>query len=128
MITIEQLKDWNNVKAREDLEQKIEDYIDSEIKRQVLSGKKEIKISTGVHGIRDHYRSDFYELWCNEKISSESLYLVKQKIIEKHREIGLEVKIVTYDEGWHSIYQGLQIVIPNELLEVSEWTMKQGSN
>ena len=117
MITIEQLKDWNDVKARKVLEEKIERYIDEKIKCSVLSGKLNIRISTGYHGRKTHSKSEFYSLWLSEEISSSSLEVVQNNIIEKYKEIGLRVTREYFDEGWHSSYKGLQIVIPEELLE-----------
>lgn len=117
MITIEQLKDWNDVKARRVLEEKIENYIDEEIKRSVLAGKLTIKVSTGYHGSDDHSKSDFYDLWLNKNLSQSSLRVVQINIIEKYKELGLMVTEETFDEGWHSRYDGLLIVIPEALLE-----------
>lgn len=117
MITIEQLKDWNDVKARKVLEEKIERYIDKKIESSVLSGKLTIRISTGYHGRDTHGKSEFYSLWLNKEISPSSLEVVQNNIIEKYEEIGLRITREYFDEGWHSSYKGLQIVIPEELLE-----------
>lgn len=117
MITLEQLKDWNDVKARQNLEEKIENYIDDKIKNSVLSGKLIVRVSTGFHGRQIHGRSEFYDLWLNDKLSQYSLRVVQNNIIEKYTAIGLKVTEETFDEGWHSRYDGLLIVIPEELLE-----------
>lgn len=118
MITVEQIKDWSNERARRELSERIEAFIDNEIKEQLLGGHKDfIKISTGYHGRDTHYKSDFYELWCNDNMSQTSLMKVRNEIIEKYEAIGLEVISRDYDEGWHSRYPGLEIRIPQELLE-----------
>lgn len=117
MITIEQLKDWSNENARKNLEEKIEEYIDNKIQKEVLEGYKTICISTGSHNINGHYKSKFYELWCNEELSKVSLEVVRSNIIDKYRKVGLEVKRTRFDEGWNSSYEGLKITVPKHLLE-----------
>lgn len=117
MITIEQLKDWNDIKARQRLQERIEGYIDETIKRSVLSGNLTIRVSTGYHGRDIHSKSDFYNLWLNKDISQSSLEVVQNRIIEKYKKLGLMVTKERFDEGWHSRYDGLLIVIPDELLE-----------
>ena len=118
MITVEQIRDWSNENARNKLEEKIEEYVDSKIKQNLLNGKTHaIRISTGSSIRNDHFKNDFYDLWCNDKISDDNLNKVKANIIKKYRSIGLEVDEVQIDEGHYVSYPGLRIIIPDELLE-----------
>lgn len=121
MITIEQLKNWSNEKAREEarkkLEEQIEEYIDDTIKKETLKGKRIVRISTGHNDITGHYKTNFYYLWCNKNLSKVNLEVVRNNIINKYKAIGLEVKEHIFYEGWKNSYEGLEIFIPEHLLE-----------
>lgn len=121
MITVDQLKKWDRERQGKSderfiLEEKIETYIDNEIKRQFLKGHNTLSISTGYYTPESDQKSDFYNLWCNESISQNELYDLRSKIIEKYKSIGIIINAVGFDEGFNSVYEGLWIEIPDELL------------
>lgn len=58
--------------------------------------------------------TDFYNLWCSSEISRDNFLYVRTEIVKKYRQLGLIVKDRTFDEGWDSSFDGLQITIPSD--------------
>ena len=120
MITVDQLKKWDRERQgknveKMNLEEQIEKYIDAQIKQQFLNGHNTLSISTGYYTPESDQKSDFYDLWCNENISQIELYDLRNKIIEKYKNIGVNINAVGFNEGFNSVYEGLWIEIPDKL-------------
>lgn len=117
MIKKEDLKDWLAESERFKAIEAIEIYIDEAIKKNALAGKMNFRVSTGRVGHGHHERTKFYKLWHAEDLSRENQKIVQKKIIEKYRDFGFEVSLISEDCGWHSRYDALEFKNINKVIQ-----------
>lgn len=102
MIKKDDLKDWLAESERQKSSEAIENFIDSEIKRNVLAGKTSFFIATGRWGKTSSEKTKFHELWYDKELSKENQTIVQSEIIEKYQGNGFYVARTNVDCGWNN--------------------------
>lgn len=117
MITKDALKDWLAESERREYEKELEEFIDKEIKRNALSGKLTFFIPTGKYTTDGSRKTTFYPVWFTEKLSEENRRIVHDKVIQKYKDFGFDVKRTYVDCGWSNNYFALQFSDIDKALE-----------
>lgn len=107
MITKENLKDWLNQSARDAYAKELESYIDRVIKKNALAGEVSFYISTGKHTTARSVKTEFYDIWNTDKLSSNNRRIVQDEVIEKYRNFGFDLERAMIDCGWDNHYFAL---------------------
>ncbi|MEL3959461.1 hypothetical protein NST17_20125 [Caldifermentibacillus hisashii] len=120
MITKKELKDWLDENARVKYAEKLEEYIDKNIKENALAGNTTFYISTGKctrYTLDGGMKTSFYDIWNTKELSNESRKLVQEKVINKYREFGFDIEETTVDCGWDKHYFALKFHSINKVIE-----------
>ena len=117
MVTKEELKDWLNESARRKYEERLEEFIDNEIKMNALQGITTFYISTGKYTPDGSKKTTFYKVWFTEELSEDNRKIVQKRVLEKYRDFGFDVVETTKDCGWHHHYFALKFIDIDKVIE-----------
>ena len=117
MITKDDLKSWLNESGRKKYEEKLEKFIDEQIKKNALEGKTTFLIPTGRWGNRYSERTPFYDIWFTEELTKENREIVHQRVIRKYKDFGFDVERTQVDCGWNNRYFALRFKDIDKVLE-----------
>ncbi len=117
MINKNDLKDWLKEADRKRAIAKIEEVLDSAIKRNALAGKYDFMVSTGRYTRDGSEKTDFYNIWYNQELSDENQNIVQATVIKKYKDAGFDIAIGSHDCGWSNFYRCVKFKNINKLIE-----------
>ena len=100
MITKKQLRDWLDDSERIKVLEQMENYIDEEIKYNVLKGRTTFEVPTVIgNSLWGVSKTPLFSLWYSKNLSDDSLIYVRKRILERYNNHGFIVSVTSSNYG-----------------------------
>lgn len=117
MIDKKELREYLDQSARDEARERIEHYVDNQIKIHALRGDTTVNIPTMLYTSRQDpnapTNTDFYPLWRMEHLSEESAAIVRHELIDLYKKndysIGIKGLSESYDYACALVIQHLDL-------------------
>lgn len=120
MIDKDDLKEWLKEAERKASIEKIEKRLDNAIKYNALKGNYSFYVSTGEYTSDGSKRTSFYDVWYDPELSPENREIVQDAVLEKFKEFGFDIELISVDCGWSNFYAAVKFNNIDSFVKPSE--------